>query len=41
MPLCKFSENFQMFDITPVENLFIHEFMLKAPGDFVKIDLYQ
>ena len=40
MPLCKFSENFQMFDITPVENLFIHEFMLKAPGDFVKIYLY-
>lgn len=40
MPLCKFSENFQMFDITPVENLFIHEFMLKAPGDFVKVYLY-
>jgi DnaD/phage-associated family protein len=38
--MCKFSENFQMFDITPVENLFIHEFMLKAPGDFVKVYLY-
>jgi DnaD/phage-associated family protein len=29
-----------MFDITPVENLFIQEFMLKAPGDFVKVYLY-
>jgi DnaD/phage-associated family protein len=37
---CKFSENFQIFDITPVENLFIHEFMLKAPGEFVKVYLY-
>ncbi len=40
MHLCKFSENFQMYDITPVENLFINEFMLKAPGDFVKVYLY-
>ena len=40
MSLCKFSENFQIFDITPIENLFIHEFMLKAPGDFVKIYIY-
>ena len=38
--LCRFSESFQIFDITPVENLFIQEFMLKAPGDFVKVYLY-
>ena len=29
-----------MFDVTPVENLFIQEFMLKAPGDFVKVYIY-
>jgi len=40
LSLCKFSESFKIFDITPVENLFIQEFMLKAPGDFVKIYLY-
>lgn len=40
MALCSFNKNFHMFDITPVENLFIHEFMLKAPGDFVKAYLY-
>lgn len=40
MAMCFFSENYYMFDITPVENLFIQEFMLKAPGDFVKVYLY-
>ena len=40
MALCTFSNNYHMFDITPVENLFIQEFMLKAPGDFVKVYLY-
>ena len=40
MSLCRFSDNFQIFDITPVENLFIQEFMLKAPSDFVKVYLY-
>jgi DnaD/phage-associated family protein len=40
LSLCRFSESFQIFDITPVENLFIQEFMLKAPGDFVKVYLY-
>jgi DnaD/phage-associated family protein len=38
--LCRFSESFQIFDITPIENLFIQEFMLKAPSDFVKVYLY-
>ncbi len=40
MPMCSFSGNYHMFDITPIENLFIHEFMLKAPGDFVKVYIY-
>ncbi|HZJ57488.1 MAG TPA: DnaD domain protein [Clostridia bacterium] len=40
MRLCSFSETYHMFDVTPVENLFIQEFMLKAPGDFVKVYIY-
>ena len=33
MPLCRFSNTYGMYDVTPVENLFIDEFMLRAPGD--------
>mgnify|MGYP000630997970 CR=1 FL=1 len=40
MGFCAFSDQFHMFDVTPVENLFIQEFMLKAPGEFVKVYLY-
>lgn len=40
MGFCSFSDQFHMFDVTPVENLFIQEFMLKAPGEFVKVYLY-
>lgn len=40
MALCTFANNYTMYDITPVENIFIQEFMLKAPGDFVKVYLY-
>ena len=40
MALCTFDNNYHMFDVTPVENLFIQEFMLKAPGDFIKVYLY-
>lgn len=40
MALCRFSDNFHILDVTPIENLFIHEFMVKAPGDFVKVYLY-
>lgn len=40
MPLCNFTANHHIFDVTPIENLFIQEFMLKAPGDFVKVYLY-
>lgn len=29
-----------MFDVTPLENLFIEEYMLRAPGDFVKVYIY-
>jgi len=40
MAFCNFTNNNRIFDVTPIENLFIQEFMLKAPGDFVKVYLY-
>ena len=35
-----FDERFAMFDITPVENQFILEYMPDARGDYVKVYLY-
>ena len=40
MGFCGFERNFALFDSTPVENLFIEEYMRTAPGDFVKVYLY-
>lgn len=40
MPFCRFAKDSIMFQVTPVENMFIIEYMLKAPGDFVKVYLY-
>jgi len=40
MPLFGFSDKYAMFDTTPVENLFVQEYMLRADGDFVKVYLY-
>ncbi len=40
MAMCSFAERFSMFDVTPLENLFIEEYMLRAPGDFVKVYIY-
>lgn len=40
MAFCSFDESAALFDATPVENMFISEYMLKAPGDFVKVYLY-
>ena len=40
MAMCSFSDPFSMFDVTPVENLFIEEYMLRAPGAFVKVYIY-
>ena len=38
--MCSFADGFSMFDVTPVENLFIEEYMLRASGDFVKVYIY-
>ena len=35
-----FDERFAMFDITPVENQFILEFLPGAKGDYIKVYLY-
>lgn len=37
---CRFSKDIGMYDVTPVENIFIDEFMVHAPGDYVKVYLY-
>ena len=39
MSVC-FSPGTALFDITPVENLFIETAMREAPGDFVKVYIY-
>ena len=40
MALFGFDEGFSMFDVTPVENLFISEYLPGAKGDHVKVYLY-
>ena len=40
MALFRFADQYAMFDTTPVENLFIQEYMLRADGEFVKVYLY-
>lgn len=40
MSIFGFGEKFALFDATPVENLFIQEYMLRADGEFVKVYLY-
>ena len=40
MALFRFADKYAMFDTTPVENLFIQEYMLRADGEFVKVYLY-
>ncbi|MDO4739586.1 MAG: DnaD domain protein [Eubacteriales bacterium] len=40
MPYCEFPRDFMLFDITPVENIFLMEHMPHAPGDFVRVYLY-
>lgn len=40
MPLCRFTDDYLMFDVTPVDNMFIEDYMMRADGDFVKVYLY-
>lgn len=40
MALFEFDEQFPLFDATPVENLFLQEYLPAAKGDYVKVYLY-
>lgn len=40
MAIVQFDDSIAMNDATPVDNLFISEYMLRAPGDYVKAYLY-
>ncbi len=40
MPFCSLDDSAALFDSTPVENMWITEYMLHAPGDYVKVYLY-
>ncbi|MBR1710664.1 MAG: DnaD domain protein [Clostridia bacterium] len=40
MSMFSFDEGGSLYDSTPVDNLFISEYMLHAPGDYVKVYLY-
>lgn len=40
MPLFDFDEKYPLFDATPVENLFVQEYLPGAKGDYVKVYLY-
>ena len=40
MSFAKFSASYPVYDVTPVENLFLMEFMPYAKGDYVRVYLY-
>ncbi|MGI6005118.1 MAG: DnaD domain protein [Christensenellales bacterium] len=40
MPICRFSHGNTLFGVTPVDNLFIEEYMKHAPAGAVKVYLY-
>ena len=40
MALFGFDEQYAMFDVTPVANQFLLEYMPMARGDYVKVYLY-
>jgi len=40
MPLCTFSDSYFMLGVTPVENIFIQNYLPHASGDYVRVYLY-
>lgn len=40
MPFCSFAQEYAMMGSTPVDNLFIMNYLPHAPGDYVKVYLY-
>lgn len=40
MPFCSFDQNAGMYDSTPIENMFLLEYLPTAPDDFLRVYLY-
>lgn len=40
MPFCGFSQGAGMFDVTPIENMFLLEYLPTAPEEFLRVYLY-
>ena len=40
MPISRFGPGGSQFDVTPLENLYIENYMANAPGEFVKVYVY-
>ncbi len=37
MPFCSFAEGAAMFDATPIENMFLLEYLPIVPDDFLRV----
>lgn len=40
MPFCSYAEGAGMYDVTPIENMFLLEYLPTAPEDFLRVYLY-
>jgi hypothetical protein len=40
MAFCRFTDDYLLLDVTAVDNIFLEEYMLRAPGDYVKVYLF-
>lgn len=38
--MIKFDKQYHLYDITPLENMFIQQYLVKSPGDYVKVYIY-
>lgn len=38
--MIKFDGQYHLYDITPIENMFIQQYLVKSPGDYVKVYIY-
>lgn len=40
MPFCRFADSAAMYDVTPIENMFLLEYLPTAPDGFLRVYLY-
>ena len=40
MPFCSFDRESAMYDVTPIENMFLLEYLPMAPEDYLRVYLY-